>query len=76
MAAEKKPQKHFKSPAIVSKQDKGTRQMAPLAPFIISGGKNTERYYFQHISSLYAQYPFEVRPRYFAKSLNIQKNFL
>lgn len=75
MAAEKKPQKHFKSPAIVSKQDKGTRQMAPLAPFIISGGKNTERYYFQHISSLYAQYPFEVRPRYFGKESKYTEEF-
>lgn len=75
MAAEKKPQKHFKSPTIVSKQDKGTREMAPLAPFIISGGKNTERYYFQHISSLFAQYPFEVRPRYFGKESKYTEEF-
>ena len=75
MAAEKKPQKHFKSPSIVSKQDKGIRDMAPLAPFIISGGKNTERYYFQHISSLYAQYPFEVRPRFFGKESKYTEEF-
>lgn len=75
MAAEKKPQKHFKSPAIVSRQDKGTREMAPLAPFIISGGKNTERYYFQHISSLFAQYPFEVRPRFFGKESKYTEEF-
>ena len=75
MAAEKKTQKRFKSLTIVSRQDKGTREMAPLAPFIISGGKNTERYYFQHISSLYAQYPFEVRPRFFGKESNYTKEF-
>ena len=49
--------------------------MAPLAPFIISGGKNTERYYFQHISSLFAQYPFEVRPRYFGKESKYTEEF-
>jgi len=75
MAAEKKPQKHFKSPVIALRQDKGIREMAPLAPFIVSGGKNTERYYFQHISSLFAQYPFEVRPRFFGKESKYTEEF-
>lgn len=75
MAAEKETQRYFKSPNIVSRQDKGTREMAPLAPFIISGGKNTERYYFQHVSSLYAQYPFEVRPRFFGKESKYTEEF-
>lgn len=75
MAAEKKTQKHFKSPVIASRQDKGIREMAPLAPFIVSGGKNTERYYFQHISSLFAQYPFEVRPRFFGKESKYTEEF-
>ena len=31
-------------------ENKGRREMRPLYPFVISGGKNTERYYFHHIS--------------------------
>ena len=30
-------------------QDVGTKDMRPLLPFIISGGSNTERYYFIHV---------------------------
>ena len=76
MAAEKKPQKHFKSPVIASRQDKGIREMAPLAPFIVSGGKNTERYYF----NIYHPYLHNIHLKSalvsLVKSQNIQKNFL
>ena len=33
-----------------SEQDDGTREMGELYPFLISGGTNTERYYFTHIN--------------------------
>ena len=36
-----------------SEQDDGTREMGELYPFLISGGTNTERYYFTHINDLY-----------------------
>ena len=38
--------------------------MRPLFPFVISGGKNTERYYFRHISDT-TSYKFNVFPEYF-----------
>lgn len=43
----------------------GTRDISPLAPFVVSGGKNTERYYFKHINRLSDKYKFNVRPEYF-----------
>lgn len=30
--------------------DEGTREMGELYPFLISGGSNTERFYFTHIN--------------------------
>ncbi len=45
-------------------QDDGTREMGELYPFIISGGSNTERYYFMHINDT-TDYKFNIRPRYF-----------
>jgi len=45
-------------------ENKGSRTMRPLFPFIISGGKNTERYYFRHISDT-TSYKFNVFPEYF-----------
>ncbi len=45
--------------------EKGTREILPLAPFIISGGENTERYYFIHVNALSKQYKFNIRPEYF-----------
>ena len=38
--------------------------MRPLYPFVISGGKNTERYYFHHISET-TDYKFNIVPEYF-----------
>lgn len=45
-------------------ENKGSRTMRPLFPFVISGGKNTERYYFRHISDT-TSYKFNVIPEYF-----------
>ncbi len=48
-------------------EDVGTRDLSPLAPFVVSGGKNTERYYFKHINALSDKYRFNVRPEYFGE---------
>lgn len=45
--------------------DEGARDMFPLAPFVISGGRNTERYYFIHVNDLSEKYKFNIRPKYF-----------
>lgn len=45
-------------------ENKGSRTMRPLFPFVISGGKNTERYYFRHVSDT-TTYKFNVLPEYF-----------
>ena len=47
-------------------QDEGTRDMTPLLPFVVSGGQNTERYYFIHISNL-TDYKFKIVPEYFGE---------
>ena len=65
LAAEIKPQKHFKASSVSSNMGMGTRKMALLAPFVISGGKNTERFYFQHISRNIKE--LRVIPEYFGK---------
>ena len=39
--------------------------MSPLYPFVVSGGKNTERYYFTHVSAMSNKYKFNIRPKYF-----------
>ena len=45
-------------------QDEGKRDMGPLYPFLISGGKNTERWYFAHINDI-TVYKFNIIPQYF-----------
>lgn len=45
-------------------QDEGKRDMGPLYPFLISGGKNTERWYFIHINDI-TDYKFNIIPKYF-----------
>jgi hypothetical protein len=61
-----KPSHYFqpKEEAVPDIND-GTRDMFPLAPFVVSGGRNTERYYFVHVNDLSAQYKFNIRPKYF-----------
>ena len=45
-------------------QDEGKREMGPLYPFLISGGRNTERWYFVHINDI-TEYKFNIIPKYF-----------
>ena len=45
-------------------QDEGKRDMGPLYPFLISGGTNTERWYFVHINDI-TDYKFNIIPKYF-----------
>ena len=55
-------------------EDEGTRDMGPLYPFLISGGTNTERYYFTHINDT-TEYKFNIRPKYFADESNYTEAF-
>ena len=50
--------------APVSEPKEGTREMGALYPFLVSGGSNTERYYFMHVNDT-TEYKFNIRPRYF-----------
>ncbi len=55
---------YFKGESIPVAGEEGIREMNPLLPFIISGGKNTERYYFKHISHI-TPFKFNIKPEYF-----------
>ena len=55
-------------------QDEGTREMGPLYPFLISGGTNTERYYFTHINDT-TDYKFNIRPKYFGNEASYPEIF-
>ena len=57
-----------------TEQDEGTRDMTPLFPFVVSGGQNTERYYFIHISNL-TDYKFKIVPEYFGDESNYTEVF-
>lgn len=61
-------------PAPSPEEDEGTRDMGPLYPFLISGGTNTERYYFTHINDT-TKYKFNIRPKYFADESNYTEAF-
>ncbi len=74
LASEVKPKRHFKAIRGFSGQDQGTREMHSLLPFVISGGKVTERYYFQHLSNV-TEYKFQIEPKYFGKESNYTKEF-
>ena len=67
---------HFDKP---SKQQSettngGTKEMLPQLPFVIAGGKNTERFYLEHISKI-TSYKFNIRPEYFGHESNYHKKF-
>jgi hypothetical protein len=53
--------------------DEGTREMGELYPFLISGGSNTERFYFTHINDTTA-YKFNIRPKYFGDESRLKKH--
>ena len=54
--------------------DEGTREMGELYPFLISGGSNTERFYFTHINDTTA-YKFNIRPKYFGDESSYTETF-
>ena len=55
-------------------QDEGKRDMGPLYPFLISGGRNTERWYFVHINDI-TDYKFNIIPKYFGDESNYTEIF-
>lgn len=61
---EKQP--YFETVASIPEPEQydGTRELKELYPFLISGGKNTERYYFMHINDK-TDYKFNIKPKYF-----------
>lgn len=68
--AEEIEQQYFDSVDITTpEENEGTKDMAPLLPFIISGGTNTEYYYFKHISKT-TKYKFQIIPEYFGNESN------
>ena len=68
-------QKFFEAvPTPSPEKDEGTRDMGPLYPFLISGGTNTERYYFTHINDT-TEYKFNIRPKFFADESNYTEAF-
>ena len=73
LATEIKPKKHFRTLKDSSQRDVGTREMG-LYPFVISGGKNTEHFYFKHISEI-TDYKFIIKPEYFGGESNYTKVF-
>ena len=48
--------------------------MGELYPFLISGGTNTERYYFTHINNT-TKYKFSIKPEYFGDESNYAEVF-
>lgn len=61
--AERQP--YFEAASVFSpEENEGTREIGPLYPFLISGGTNTERYYFTHINDT-TDYHFNIFPKYF-----------
>ena len=73
LAEEIKQPKYFKGKTNVS-YGGGTKGLFPLSPFIISGGKNTERYYFQHINTIKGT-SFNIEPKYFGKESKYTEEF-
>ena len=61
-------------PAPSPEEDEGTRDMGPLYPFLISGGTNTERYYFTHINDT-TDYKFNIFPKYFGNEASYTEIF-
>lgn len=55
--------------------NEGTKEMLPQFPFVIAGGKNTERLYLEHISKI-TSYKFNIRPEYFGNESGYDKIFL
>ena len=70
---EKRP--YFEAaPVDSSVTEEGTRDMGVQYPFLICGGRNTERYYFTHINDT-TNYKFNIRPKYFGDEANYTEAF-
>lgn len=75
LAKDIKQQQYFEAaPPPSPEKDDGTREMGPLYPFLISGGTNTERYYFTHINDT-TDYKFNIRPKYFGNESSYPVEF-
>ncbi|MBR5823255.1 MAG: RloB domain-containing protein [Paludibacteraceae bacterium] len=75
LAENSKPQKYFEEvPTSSEQEDEGKRDIGPLYPFLISGGENTERWYFVHINDT-TQYKFNIEPKYFGEESNYTEVF-
>jgi hypothetical protein len=75
IAEEIKKQPYFETvPSLPEQEDDGTRDIGELYPFLICGGKNTERYYFMHINDI-TNYKFNIRPEYFGDESNYTESF-
>ena len=62
------------SPPTQQVPDEGVREIKPLFPFVVSGGKNTERYYFKHLTDT-TEYKFNVIPEYFGNEASYTEEF-
>ena len=62
------------SPPTQQVPDEGVREIKPLLPFVISGGKNTEHYYFKHLTNT-TEYKFNVIPEYFGNEASYTEEF-
>lgn len=75
LAEDIKQRQYFKAGLVPSHEENvGIRDMVPLYPFLISGGTNTERYYFTHISNT-TKYKFIIKPEYFGDESNYTEAF-
>ena len=65
----------LKPPPLLLRQKRTkVREFGPLYPFLISGGTNTERYYFTHINDTTA-YKFNIIPKYFGNESSYTEIF-
>ena len=62
------------SPPTQQVLDEGVREIKPLLPFVVSGGKNTEYYYFKHLSDT-TIHKFKVLPEYFGNEASYPEEF-
>lgn len=70
----KNKQQVYFSPPVQQVPDEGVREIKPLLPFVISGGENTERYYFKHLSDT-TIHKFKVLPEYFGNEASYPDEF-
>ena len=64
---------HFQTGSSRLSED-GSRQLNPIEPYIISGGRVTERCYFSHLTNC-TNYKFTILPRYFGNEASFAEVF-